>query len=245
MQIHEAAHIALKELDAPTHLRELVKHIEDRGYFLFGAKSPERALGVAIDRRSKGIAISRPSASPLFYRSAPATYGLLEWLTADRQKDLELDEQIDAAAQEEYNLDTHLLLEQDLHAWLYKNLQHNGLIALGYGPLKLVDSEKQALFLGKYSTSTAGEIDMLLQTERGDFLVVELKRASTDTTVGQICRYVGWVMENLADSAGKQVFGLILARKINEPLRLAVKATHSHIHYCTLELEAVLGKPCR
>ena len=86
---------------------------------------------------------------------------------------------------------------------------------------------------------------MLLKTERGDFLVVELKRASTDTTVGQICRYVGWVMENLAESAGKQVFGLILARKINEPLRLAVKATNSHIHYCTLELEAVLGKPCR
>ena len=75
--------------------------------------------------------------------------------------------------------------------------------------------------------------------------MVELKRTSTDTTVGQICRYVGWVLENLADSAGKQVFGLILARKINEPLRLAVKATHSHIRYCTLQLEAVHGKPCR
>ena len=170
MQIHEAAHIALKELDAPTHLRELVKHIEDRSYFSFNAKSPERALGVAIDRRSKGIAISRRSASPLFYRSGPATYGLLEWLTADRQKDLELDQQIDAAAQEEYNLATHLLLEQDLHAWLYKNLQHNGLIALGYGPLQLVDSDKQALILGKYSTSTAGEIDSSYRRSEAIFL---------------------------------------------------------------------------
>jgi hypothetical protein len=245
MQIHEAAQLALRELNTPTHLRDLVKHIEDRGYFSFGAKSPERALGVAIDRRAKGIAISRPAASPLFYRSAPATYGLLDWLNAERQSDLELDEQIDAAAQEEYILDTHLLLEQDLHAWLFKNLQHNGLIALGYGPLQLVDDEKQSLVLGKYPTSTAGEIDMLLQTERGDFLVIELKRASSDSTVGQVCRYVGWVMEHLAESAGKQVFGLILARTVNEPLRLAMKATHPHIHYCTLELEAVLGKPCR
>ena len=57
MQIYEAAHLALTELRRPAHLRELVKYIEDRNYFSFGAKSPERALGVAIDRRSKGIAL--------------------------------------------------------------------------------------------------------------------------------------------------------------------------------------------
>jgi hypothetical protein len=245
MQIYEAAHLALRELRHPTHLRELVRYIEQKSYFAFGAKSPERALGVAIDRRSKGIAISRPVTPALFYRSAPATYGLLEWLSPDSQKDLELDEQIDAAAQEECNLDTHLLLEQELHGWLYKNLQHNALVALGFGPLRLVDEDKQSRVFGKYTTGQAGEIDMLLQTQEGHFVVLELKRASTDTTVGQICRYVGWVMEHLAQPMGKHVHGLILAREVNDSLRLAVKATAQHIRYCTLELEAALGQPTR
>jgi hypothetical protein len=245
MQIYEAAHLALRELGQPTHLRELVKYIEGNGYFSFGAKAPERALGVAIDRRSKGIAISRPVTPALFYRSAPATYGLLEWLSPETQKDLELDEQIDVAAEEECNLDTHLLLEQELHAWLFKNLQHNALTALGFGPLRLFDEEKQSRVFGKYSTGQAGEIDMLLQTRDGHFVVLELKRSSSDVTVGQICRYVGWVMEHLAHPSGKQVHGLILAREVNEPLRLAVKATNQRIRYCTLELEAVLGQPTR
>ena len=245
MQIYLAAERALRELDRPTHLREIVRHIEDHNYFSFGAKSPERALGVAIDRHSKGVAISRPMPPTLFYRSAPATYGLLEWLNQDAQKDLELDEQITADAEEECSLDTHLMLEQELHGWLYKNLQHNGLAALGYGTLRLFDADKQSRIFGKYTTDNAGEIDMLLQTQDGHFVVIELKRSSTDSTVGQICRYVGWVMERLAQPLGKHVHGLILAREVNEPLRLAIKATMPNIRYCTLELEAVLGRPCR
>lgn len=245
MQIYEAAYEALRELGRPTHLRDLVKYITDKQYFAFGAKSPERALGVAIDRRSKGALISRPISPPLFYRHSPATYGLLDWLSDDSRQDLELDEEIEAAASDDSYLDTTLLLEAQLHEWLYKNLLHNGLTALGFGELRLFDPSKQSSVYGKYWAPGAGEIDMLLQTPSGDFVVIELKRASSDATVGQICRYVGWVMEHLATQSGKQVHGLIVAREVNESLRYAVKATDSNIRYRRLEFDAVLGEPCR
>jgi len=98
MLIYQAALLSLQQLTRPTHLRDLVAHIEGEGYFAFGAQSPERALGVAMDRHSKGVAISRPAQPVLFYRHGPATYGLLEWLSDPQREDLELDEDIDNAA---------------------------------------------------------------------------------------------------------------------------------------------------
>jgi hypothetical protein len=245
MQIYEAAYEALREIGRPTHLRELVAYISEKQYFAFGAKSPERALGVAIDRRSKGAVMSRTISPTLFYRHAPATYGLLDWLSDDSRNDLALDEEIEAAVSDDSCLDTTLLLEAQLHEWLYRNLLQNRLTALGFGELSLVDPSKQSSAHGKYWAPGAGEIDMLLRTASGDFVVIELKRASSDATVGQICRYVGWVMEHLAMQFGKQVHGLILAREVSESLRYAVKATHSSIRFRTLEFDAVLGASCR
>ena len=243
MYIYEAAYLALKQLGRPTHILEILSAITTHSYFHFGAQAPDRALGVAIDRRAIDINIPKPIAAPLFYRSAPATYGLLEWLrreSSDRNADV-----CDREAAGISALDTALLTEYELHNWLYSNLKSNKLTALGYGPLYLCDPDKQSHRLGKYLTGSAGEIDMLLTTNEGNYLVVELKRSSSDVTVGQICRYVGWVMENLAEPSKKQVFGLILARTANAPLRLAIKATHPNITYRTLGIEATLGEALR
>jgi hypothetical protein len=244
MQIFEAAQKALLEIGEPAHLRELVRHIEAKGYFYFGAKSPEGALGVAIGRRSKGVAISRSVDQHIFYRHKPATYGLLEWLNQADQEDLTLDEQISAASESDA-LDSTLLLEEDLQNWLFRNLEQNGLTALTLGTLRLVEARRQAPMLGKFNTSVVGEIDMLLQTTNGDYVVIELKRGSSDRTVGQICRYVGWVMENLAEPGRQRVFGVIVAREVNEHLRLAVKAASESIRYCTLNIETSLSPLCR
>jgi len=57
----------------------------------------------------------------------------------------------------------------------------------------------------------------------GDFVVIELKRGkSSDSTVGQILRYIGWVEENLA-KLNQKVRGIIIAKEVDDALRYAVK----------------------
>ena len=73
LTIHEAAEKALREIGQPTHVKDLRLAIESRGYFTFGAKDPERALGVQLDRHSKGVQISHAAPPQVFYRAAPAT----------------------------------------------------------------------------------------------------------------------------------------------------------------------------
>lgn len=87
-----------------------------------------------------------------------------------------------------------------------------------------------------YDTRAVGQIDLLYKNaERGDFLVVELKRTedTADYAIGQIARYMGWVKENLAK--GKKVYGLLVVRSASEELRYAVKAV-SNCRLTTYEM---------
>jgi hypothetical protein len=79
MQIYEAALKVLHELGKPTHISDIRESIETKGYFQFGAQDSEGALRVAIDRHANNVEISRPAEPTIFYRHAPATYGLIEW----------------------------------------------------------------------------------------------------------------------------------------------------------------------
>jgi hypothetical protein len=75
----------------------------------------------------------------------------------------------------------------------------------------------------KYSCGLVGQIDILARHKNGrDWLVVELKRdQSGDSTVGQLLRYMGFVRHSLA-KADEYVFGLIIARSLDEKLHYAV-----------------------
>jgi hypothetical protein len=77
----------------------------------------------------------------------------------------------------------------------------------------------------QYKTGDIGRIDLLAHdTKKGRWLVIELKKdQSSDETVGQVLRYMGWVEENLA--RGEAVQGLIIAQSADEKLRLALKHT--------------------
>lgn len=68
-----------------------------------------------------------------------------------------------------------------------------------------------------------GRIDLLTKHRREPRrLMVELKRAqSSNDTVGQVLRYMGWVRKHLAAS-GDDVEGLILAHEADESLRYAI-----------------------
>lgn len=68
-----------------------------------------------------------------------------------------------------------------------------------------------------------GCIDILARHKtRPDWLVVELKRGQTsDATVGQVLRYMGWIKNHLAE-VGEQVHGLIIAHQVDDSLRYAL-----------------------
>ncbi|HUT03001.1 MAG TPA: endonuclease NucS domain-containing protein [bacterium] len=71
-----------------------------------------------------------------------------------------------------------------------------------------------------------GYIDLLAKRRSGNgWLVIELKRAQTsDATVGQILRYMGWVKERMA-GPGEKVEGLIIAHEFDKKLHYALKST--------------------
>jgi hypothetical protein len=71
-----------------------------------------------------------------------------------------------------------------------------------------------------------GRIDLLAhhRTEPR-WLVIELKRSqSSDQTVGQVLRYMGWVKERMAES-GDRVEGLVIAHQADDRIRYALAAT--------------------
>jgi len=142
-------------------------------------------------------------------------------------------------------LDTSLFLEKEWQKWLYKNLEENGLTALGFGTCFLFDSEKQKITDGKYDTGEVGQIDLLLRNMNGDLIVIELKRKGIDETVGQICRYVGWVEENLAKGTSTKVYGIILTQNVDTKLKYAIKPIKDHIFYQQLKMSVEFGESSR
>ena len=74
----------------------------------------------------------------------------------------------------------------------------------------------------------------------GDFVVIELKRGkSSDSTVGQVLRYIGWVEENITKSKQK-VRGIIIAKEVDDALRYAVKGL-SNVSVLTYQVDFKLS----
>lgn len=106
-----------------------------------------------------------------------------------------------------------LVLERGLEEAIKPNLKQMG--------LELASKSIQQQFsMGP----GVGRSDLICTDGNGDLVVVELKRGMTsDETIGQVLRYVGWVQENLA-AADQEVHGWIVAGDYDEQLRLAAKA---------------------
>ncbi len=77
----------------------------------------------------------------------------------------------------------------------------------------------------QYQTDT-GPIDILaISRDKKRLLVVELKRGrASDAVVGQVLRYMGYVMDELAED-GQSVHGAIIALEDDQRLRRALAAT--------------------
>ncbi len=76
----------------------------------------------------------------------------------------------------------------------------------------------------EYNTGEVGRIDLLARHKTENrWLVIELKRdQSSDQTVGQVLRYMGWVSDKLADSEAV-IEGLVISYHSDQSIRYALK----------------------
>jgi len=111
-------------------------------------------------------------------------------------------------------------LEQHLLDFLVANWEHTEL-----GKEWDIYSEPGEELAGCEYPTDVGRIDILARHKhRPAWLVVELKRGRTsDQTLGQLLRYMGWVQRNLA-SPEEEVNGLIIAADVEPALLLALEA---------------------
>jgi predicted RNA-binding protein len=108
-------------------------------------------------------------------------------------------------------------LESHLEEFLHKNWDRIGRIK----NLNLYQSEESD---GRQYPAGTWSIDFLaVEKTTGDLVVIELKRGQTsDSTVGQVLRYIGWVKENVAEQ-NQNVKGLIICKQLDDALKYAVK----------------------
>ena len=99
------------------------------------------------------------------------------------------------------------------------------------------DWEIQTLGSGKFNTREIGEIDFLAKHKsQPKWLIVELKQdQSSDDTVGQILRYMGWVKEKHAEQ-GCTVEGLIIAGSDDKRIQYALIYTRN-VAFKTYQIE--------
>lgn len=99
-------------------------------------------------------------------------------------------------------------LEHQLEEFLLENWEHTPL-----GNEWDIFSTPEDPQAGEQYPTDVGPIDILaVHKKEQRFLVIELKRnQSTDQTVGQVLRYMGWIKKHLAK--GQPVEGLIIARQ--------------------------------
>ena len=121
----------------------------------------------------------------------------------------------------------------------YQSLLHRNFSRL-FPKLKYFDEEEQIPKNGQYDTQTVGIMDILAIDEKGNFVVIEIKRQATDKTIGQILRYMGWAQEELC-KYGQKVTGLIVAERKDIQLEFALKVIPS-VKFMKLGLSITLNE---
>jgi RecB family endonuclease NucS len=127
-------------------------------------------------------------------------------------------------------------LERYLHEFLVDNWER-----LDLGKEWALLEEDGDVVGSHYPTGEVGEIDLLAKHKSADrWLVIELKRdQSSDATVGQLLRYMGWVRRKLANGRG-EVRGLIICSEPDTKMRYALDG-QPHIQCMTYQVSFALG----
>jgi len=145
----------------------------------------------------------------------------------------EKDQPVGETSPEEELASGHFGLERHLHDFLFDNWEQTQLNQ----EWDLVEEGGDVKGYGYERTTEIGRIDLLAKHKtQPRWLVIELKRGQTsDDTVGQILRYLGWVKKHLAEP-GEQVEGLIIGLKDDLKLHYALE-TLSHVRFLKYQVE--------
>lgn len=132
--------------------------------------------------------------------------------------------------EEDLESESEFALEAHLEEFLDSNW---GQIDFGR-KLSRFDAEDQP---GRQFPAGQWSIDFLcVDDDTNDFVVVELKRGKTsDATVGQVLRYIGWVRENIAKKR-QGVRGIIIAKEADTALKYAVSG-QDNVEVLTYKLD--------
>jgi hypothetical protein len=130
-------------------------------------------------------------------------------------------------------------LERQLENFLLENWDHTEL-----GKEWAIYGTKDEPEAGNQFPTDVGRIDILaVHKTQNKMLVIELKRdQSTDATVGQVLRYIGWVEKHLAQPNQKTVQGLIIAHEQDKTALYAL-STLNHVKFMTYEIKFSLSSP--
>lgn len=132
---------------------------------------------------------------------------------------------------------TVFALEKHLEAFLVANWKQTEL-----GKHYDIFEDSGEIIGMQYPTDT-GFIDILaISKDKKELLVVELKKGrASDIVVGQIQRYMGFVLEELAE-ASQSVKGIIIALEDDNRIRRAL-AVAPHIEFYRYQVNFKLYKP--
>ena len=102
--------------------------------------------------------------------------------------------------------------------------------------------EEDGELVGQQYPSDTGPIDILaISKDKKELLVIELKKGrASDQVVGQIQRYMGYVLEELAEQ-GQSVKGIIIALEDDIRIRRAL-AVATNIGFYTYQVSFKLDK---
>lgn len=92
-----------------------------------------------------------------------------------------------------------------------------------FGEKLILFTDKDGNIGKRYFTEDVGYIDILAKDEKGNFVVIELKKGRTnDEVIGQVLRYIGWVRRNIAERE-EDVRGLIIVGERDIRLEYALQ----------------------
>lgn len=136
------------------------------------------------------------------------------------------------------NNDANLFaMEKHLEEFLIANL---GKTIFG-SKYELINDENSEL-VSEQSPTGVSQIDILAKDKKsGQFVIIELKRGQTsDDTVGQLLRYMGWIEENV--TKGEPTHGIIIAATPDKRLHYVLKKLKGNVDLYVYQVNFILTK---
>jgi len=192
-------------------------------FFDFGKREQYESYGEQIVNTNRDIISSFKDKFDINIPAHLLSYFIYDWL--DRilywnSQELNKKENVTSENENEYLIprEEGFVLEKHLEDFLVANWESTDL-----GKLYELIEESGEIVSQQYPTKEIGNIDLLVKDKNtNNYVVIELKKGQTsDRTIGQLSRYMGWVKKHKAN--GNHVKGIIIAGSQDKRLEYALQ----------------------